>query len=373
MDVKKDVIIAGGGLAGLVAAIHLSKAGLKVILFEKHAYPQHKVCGEYISNEVLPYLQSLQLDPFSLNPTQIDQFQFSTSTGNLISAKLPLGGFGISRYTFDDYLMHKAIENGCQVVQDNVLTCNFKNGIFDVQTAKNGVFHAPIVLGAFGKRSAIDNKLQRNFMKNPSPWLAVKAHYRGIFDEKIVALHHFKGGYCGVSKVENNHINICYLTDYNTFKKHRNIDDFQESVLYQNKNLKAILENCAMVFDEPLSIGQISFQKKEPVHQHILMIGDAAGLIHPLCGNGMSMAIHSAKLSAEQVVDFFQQKNFSRTKMEQEYAKQWKYHFTTRLMMGRLLSALLQREKLADIMCKGLTKFPFILPQMIKKTHGHNF
>ncbi|HNU89628.1 MAG TPA: FAD-dependent oxidoreductase, partial [Ferruginibacter sp.] len=49
-----DITIIGGGLAGLVSAIHLSKAGLAVTLIEKNEYPKHKVCGEYVSNEVLP-------------------------------------------------------------------------------------------------------------------------------------------------------------------------------------------------------------------------------------------------------------------------------------------------------------------------------
>ena len=58
-----DIIIIGGGLAGLISAIHLSKAGLSVTLIEKNEYPKHKVCGEYISNEVLAYLQYLDADP----------------------------------------------------------------------------------------------------------------------------------------------------------------------------------------------------------------------------------------------------------------------------------------------------------------------
>ena len=59
------VSIIGGGLAGLVSAIHLSKKGLKVLLIEKNEYPKHKVCGEYISNEVLPYFNSLGIHPIN--------------------------------------------------------------------------------------------------------------------------------------------------------------------------------------------------------------------------------------------------------------------------------------------------------------------
>ena len=53
----KDIIIIGGGLAGLTSAIQLARAGLSVLLLEKHSYPLHKVCGEYVSNEVRPFLE----------------------------------------------------------------------------------------------------------------------------------------------------------------------------------------------------------------------------------------------------------------------------------------------------------------------------
>ncbi len=53
-----------------------------------------------------------------------------------------------------------------------------------------------------------------------------------------MALHNFKGGYCGVSKVENNAINLCYITNYATFKKYKNIADFQEQVVFKNRLFK---------------------------------------------------------------------------------------------------------------------------------------
>ncbi|RYG21970.1 MAG: FAD-dependent oxidoreductase, partial [Chitinophagaceae bacterium] len=63
-----DVLIIGGGLAGLTAALHLQKGGLEVTLVEKNDFPSHKVCGEYISNEVLPYLKWLDVNVDRLNP-----------------------------------------------------------------------------------------------------------------------------------------------------------------------------------------------------------------------------------------------------------------------------------------------------------------
>jgi len=92
-----DVLIIGGGLAGLTSAIHLSKENVKVLLIEKNEFPKHKVCGEYISNEVLPYLTSLDVNPFKLGAQKINRFLLSTPKSRTIEAELPLGGFGISR------------------------------------------------------------------------------------------------------------------------------------------------------------------------------------------------------------------------------------------------------------------------------------
>jgi flavin-dependent dehydrogenase len=370
MKTNIDVIIIGGGLAGLTSAIHLSKFGLKVILIEKNEYPKHKVCGEYISNEVLPYFKGLGLEISDLEPSVISKLEFSTVKGKIISGDLPLGGFGISRYELDYYLSKKAILNGCQIIQDIVIDIQFLDDEFNISTSNNLEFKSRIVLGAFGKRSNIDQKLNRNFFLKNSPWLAVKAHYYGEFPNYLVGLHNFKGGYCGVSKVESNVINVCYLADYESFKEYKNIEEFQLQVICKNPQLKTIFENCKLIFEKPLTISQISFHKKNTVENHILMIGDTAGLIHPLCGNGMAMAIHSAKIASELVIDFLEQKISTRQVFEEKYSQVWNENFKSRLATGRFLSKILQKEKLAAVLIQLLVIFPSLLPKIIKKTHG---
>lgn len=369
MITNPDVLIIGGGLAGLASALYLSKKGLRVIIIEKNNYPKHKVCGEYISNEILSYLLWLDIDVAKLKPTSISNFEFTAENGKTAKTKLPLGGFGISRYELDHLLFKKAVENGCSIVTDTVTNISFENEIFTVTTTEE-MLSAKIVLGAYGKRSNIDQVLSRDFISKKSPWLAVKSHYSGNFDESLVALYNFQGGYCGVSKVENDVINICYLADFETFKKHKNIEEYQKSVLYKNKKLKAIFENSTSLFEKPLTISQISFDKKEPVENHILMIGDTAGLIHPMCGNGMAMAIHSAKIASELVLDFYYGKIESRSEFEKNYSKEWKKHFGKRLFFGRLLAKALTHKSLTHIITTIVASIPAILSFIIKQTHG---
>jgi flavin-dependent dehydrogenase len=367
---SSEVLILGGGLAGLTAAIHLSSLGFQVTVIEKNEYPKHKVCGEYISNEVLPYLNWLKLDLEELNPTTITKLQFSIKSGKTITTTLPLGGFGISRYTLDNFLFQKAIENGCHVIRETVDDVVFNDNVFTTITANGIKIKSKIVLGAFGKRSSIDQKMQRKFIKQKSPWLAVKGHYKGDFPDDIVGLHNFKGGYCGVSKVENDVVNICYLADYDTFKNYKNVEEYQVSVIENNPNLKSIFGRMTLIFEKPITISQISFSKKQAVDNHILMIGDTAGLIHPLCGNGMAMAIHSAKIASELVSKYLRKEIPSRQILEEQYNREWNYNFKQRLKIGRRLSSLLQNPKLSEVALRILTVFPFLLPIIINKTHG---
>ena len=365
-----DVIIVGGGLAGLTSAIHLSKREKQVLLIEKNEYPKHKVCGEYISNEVLPYLNSLGVDPISEGAKKITKVHISTIKSNLIKGELPLGGFGMSRYFLDDLLVKKALLNGVQILKDNVDSINFKKESFTIVTKSSGVFQSKITIGAFGKRSSLDQKMNRKFIKKKSPYLAIKIHVKGLFPENLVALHNFKGGYCGVSKVENNAINVCYITEYRSFKKHKNITDFQEQVVFKNEHLKKIFKESTPVFEKPLTISQVSFQTKNPVENHIIMCGDTAGMIHPLCGNGMGMAISSARLASMRILQFLNGEIKTRENLEKQYFRDWNKEFKIRLKTGHFIAWLFRNQTISQIAYSILKRTPSLLPKMIKFTHG---
>ena len=365
-----DVIIVGGGLAGLTSAIHLSTRKKRVLLIEKNEYPKHKVCGEYISNEVLPYLNSLGINPINEGAKQITKVHISTTKSNLIKGQLPLGGFGMSRYFLDNLLVKKAHLNGVQILKDTVDSIHFKKDSFTITTKSSGVFQSKITIGAFGKRSSLDQKMKRKFIQKKSPYLAVKIHVKGVFPENLVALHNFKGGYCGVSKVEDNAINVCYITEYRSFKKHKNITDFQEQVVFKNKHLRKIFKETSPVFEKPLTISQVSFQTKNPVEDHIIMCGDTAGMIHPLCGNGMGMAISSAQLASIRILQFLNGEIKTREGLEKQYLRDWNKEFKIRLKAGHFIAWLFRNQTISQIAYSILKRIPSLLPKMIKFTHG---
>ncbi len=369
IDKSFDVLIVGGGLAGLTAAIHLAGEGLQALVVEKATYPHHKVCGEYLSNEISPYLDFLGIQLPGAIP--ISQFQLSTVRGRSLKTTLPLGGQGISRYTLDHILYRKALEKGATVLKDTVTSIKSNNGGFRVGTTAGNSISCYLVIGAYGKRSQLDRQLDRPFIKRKSPWLGVKGHYSiKDFPDHLVALHTFNGGYAGLSRTESGMVNFCYLAHYKSFEKEKDVNSFTIKTVAANPYLRAFLKEATPVFEQPLTIAQISFENKRAVENKILMCGDTAGLIHPLCGNGMAMAIHSAKIASELILNHFQRNTFDAEKLYKDYQAAWNRKFATRMRVGRHLQYLLMQPLLCDRLIGMTVRSPWLLQQLIRSTHG---
>ncbi|MBC7866326.1 MAG: FAD-dependent monooxygenase, partial [Gloeobacteraceae cyanobacterium ES-bin-316] len=211
-----DTAIIGGGLAGLCLSIQLAKKGTRVILFEKESYPFHKVCGEYISMESWPFLKSLGVPLESLQLPAINKLVVSAPDGFLLEAQLDTGGFGISRYTLDALLKNIAVQEGVRVEEKcKVAEVNFLEESFTIHTAK-GVFYSLVCCGSYGKKSNLDVKWKRDFtnhtLRKLNQYTGIKYHIEIDFPVDTIALHNFKNGYCGISKIEGNRYCLCYLT-----------------------------------------------------------------------------------------------------------------------------------------------------------------
>lgn len=368
------IIIVGGGLAGLVNAILLARKGLRVSLLEKKTYPFHKVCGEYISNEVLPFLERAQLLPSHLEPSNITKFQFSSIRGRSYEMPLDLGGFGISRYELDHFLVQKAKAEGVEVREQTVVTdIRFDKDQFSVETSNKEVLEASMVIGAYGKSQGMDRKLNRGHALKKSPFIGVKYHIKTDFPVDKIALHNFEGGYCGISAIENGRYNLCYLGSRAQLKKYGSIAEMETATLRQNPYLKAIYEDSEFLFDKPEVINEFSFKPKRLIEDHVLMSGDTAGLITPLCGNGMAMAIHSAKILSDILLKHQGSWAESRSQIEQEYTTAWNATFKKRLWVGRQTQKLFGASFASEMAVMLMKNSPFIARKIMKGTHGEEF
>jgi flavin-dependent dehydrogenase len=376
--------MAGGGLAGLALSIQLAKAGWSVALFERETYPFHKVCGEYISLESWNFLEELGLPLSDLNLPVIKRLLISAPGGEYIEQALPLGGFGISRYKADEALASIARTHGVALFESTtVKDIFFEKKLFRIQTTA-GDFQARVACGTFGKRSNLDIKWKRPFTRERptklNNYIGVKYHIRpavdnpdGGYPADLIALHNFRDGYCGMSKIEEDRYCLCYLTTARNLQMNGNsIPEMEKNVLRKNPFLDKLFSSSVRLFDSPVTIAQISFEKKSQVENHVLLIGDAAGMITPLSGNGMSMALHGSKI-AFRCIDAFLRDQLARHEMEQEYVDQWRRQFGKRLLMGRLLQRVFGNESGTNFLIHLLKPFPGIVAFLIRQTHGQPF
>jgi menaquinone-9 beta-reductase len=372
-----DIGIVGGGLAGLSLAIQAAESGYKVVLIEKEKYPFHKVCGEYISLESWPFLQTLGVPLANLSLPIIKKLTVSAPNGKFLQHDLPQGGFGISRYKLDNLLKEIAIKKGARVIEN----CKADDIIFDKDNFAiktfDGQITCTVCCGSFGKRSNMDIKWNRDFVQQKpnslNNYIGVKYHVKINFPADEIALHNFKDGYCGISQIEDGLCCVCYLTTANNLKKsNNNIPDMEALILHKNPHLKNIFQQADIVYNKPVTISQISFAKKTQVQNHVLLIGDAAGMITPLCGNGMSMALHGSKIAFAKIKQYLN-KEISRGEMEQGYTSEWKKIFSTRLMTGRNIQRFFGREWVTNIFISIVKRNKWLMTKIIKLTHGEPF
>ncbi|HEV7347197.1 NAD(P)/FAD-dependent oxidoreductase [Telluribacter sp.] len=367
------VLIIGGGLSGLITGIELAKAGLKVLLIERKNYPHHKVCGEYVSNEVRPYLQKLGLDLKKLGVAEITSFRFTSPQGHILDSPLKMGGFGISRYLFDDQLYQLARGAGVEFcLNTTVSQIQWQDDHFKVVTSGGKEFTAEVVVGAYGKRTRLDRELNRDFMEKTSPYMGVKYHIRYDFPKDTIALHNFKNGYCGMSAIEHDKYCLCYLTERSNVKEYGSIPEMERHIMARNPHIYSILREADFIYDNPEVINEVSFAPKKAVVDHVLMAGDAAGLITPLCGNGMAMAIHGGWIVAQEIIHYFQNHR-NRQRLEINYTHRWQSQFSTRLWVGRNVQRLFGSEQLSEFALHFFGLLPPVLRMVIRSTHGKPF
>lgn len=371
-----EALILGGGLAGLAAALDLAGRGHRVVVVERKQYPFHRVCGEYVSHEVQPYLHRLGADPAPLGPASISRFRLSSPAGRTLDSPLDMGGFGVSRYWLDEHLYRLALARGVGFV----LPATVAEVTFDAAADRHCVtladgrqLTARLVLGTYGKRSALDRQLGRSFFGQRSPYVGIKHHLRlPGFARDVIALHNFRDGYAGISAIEEDKLCFCYLTTRDNLRRSGSVAALEGEVLARNPHLAAILGSAERLYAQPEVINEISFAPKLPVEQHLLMVGDAAGLITPLCGNGMAMALHGAALAAP-LASAFLRGQLPRPALEAAYAQAWRRQFGTRLRVGRAVQGLFGGPILSELVVGALRHWPAAVRALMRQTHGAAF
>ena len=370
-----DIIIIGAGLSGCSAAIQLGQIGYRVLLLEQNHYPIHKLCGEFLSIEVIEIFAKLGiLDRVrTLGAQPIHRAYLTTASGASFRSQLPSTALGLSRYQLDLMLFERAqsLNVHCQdLTKVAGVSGDLAKG-FLVSTNK-GNFTSRLVIGAFGKRSPLDRSLARQFIQQKSPWIAYKGHFTGVDIQDVIELHSFPNGYCGLSQIETGEINVCWIAHQRVMQEELDPELKIPKSLGQNPVLADRFRNMQQTSVNLQGLSQITFALKGNFYNDICMIGDTAGMIAPLCGDGMAMALRSAEIAVPLVSQFLNGEvdvnNIN--KFKQNYAIAWQREFQTRLQLGRAMHNCFVQPVLAHLGVNICHAFPFLGSWIIGATRG---
>jgi len=371
-----DVAVIGGGLAGCQAAITLARQQHRVLLLEAGAYPRPKVCGEFLSPECTAlFVETGFLDILhSLKPVPIRTLRITAPSGREWCSTFPTPGIGISRFALDQALAAYASSLGA-VVQEGARVTQVQGSLRDgfcltAQTAHGTQnFEARTVIAAHGRRSNMDRVLERTFAKPTQTYVGLKQHFNGPALSEHIDLHVFRGGYCGMSQVEDGTTNVCLLVRQDVFQEasRGSIPAFIAWMGDQNPHLERWLAQAAPVYPDWFSIAQVSLATKTPLEGDILIAGDAGGMIAPLAGDGMAMALHGGTLAARAVDRYLTQAQDATT-MTHDYARLWQRTFGTRLRLGRVLQSVMLRPQLLSPGLRLLHHVPMVGDWLVTHT-----
>jgi menaquinone-9 beta-reductase len=375
---NSDIIIIGGGPAGSSAALYLVSYGFNVKIVEKKQFPRETLCGEFLSNEVAEHIKSLGLmeDFSALNPNKIKKFSLIDNGGVVATGNLGFTGYGIKRGIFDQFLLNAAVKGGAEIFEESeVKELKRRNNKFILDLVIKGEereLEADMVIGAWGKQNVLDKKLGRELINTRSKKNGVKFHigYDCVnnFNEDEIRIYTGKGIYCGINKVNDNIVTVCFLED----RKLLNIPARRQIIELMGAN-KYFDNLFRKGFEGEISdlklygTGNIYFGKKEKYKDGIFFTGDAAGVIAPLAGDGIGMAMEGGKLVAD-MIKISIEHGLPLDETGKKYEKEWNKLFRKRLYIAKLIQGIILKRgfvKIAKVLIKA---FPFTVKYLIKNT-----
>jgi len=375
-----DVVVAGAGPAGSSAALLLARAGLSVALVEKAPFPRRKVCGEFISATTWPLLDALGVSvPLAARSGPLVARVGLFARDAVLDAPMPAAcsseawGRAVAREHLDTALRDAAAQAGVEIWQPWSVRgwqANESGHLATLESEDGGIveMQTRLVVAAHGswERGPATESMSR--AHGDADLLGFKAHFeRSRLPADLMPLVLFPGGYGGMVHVGEGRASFscCIRRDAlrNCREAHPGLGAGEAVILH-------VMESCAGVREALapaqragawLSAGPIRPGVRALARRGLVAVGNAAGEAHPLVAEGISMAIQSAWLLANEVAAAGSLADAALDSIAARYEQRWKDNFATRVRASSLFAALTTSRSTAGTSIAALRLAPSVL------------
>ena len=301
-----SVLVAGGGVAGGAAACLLAQQGRDVLLVERERGPHDKICGEFVSGEAVGALAMLGIDIAGLGAAPIRAVRLAHGE-RLATARLPFTAYGLSRRVLDEALLARAAELGAGLLRGHAIRGLVIDGRrLALKLDGVGRLDAASVLLATGKHDL--RGVKRRLDSPPEDLIGLKMYFALAPAERDSLRGHveialFDGGYAGLQLVEGDRANLCLLVGRAAFDQAgRCWDGVMDQLRCGCPHLARRLAGASALLTRPVSIFRVPYgwvhRPRPDDPAGLFHLGDQAGVIPSFCGDGMSIALHTAFAAA---------------------------------------------------------------------------
>ncbi len=296
---QDEVLVLGGGVGGCAASIALARNGRAVRMIEREPAPRHKVCGEFLSGEALEDLSALGIDVASLGAVPIDYVRLAASR-RAAEAPLPFPAKSLTRKTLDTALIAEAIEAGVRIERGRSVQSFTRSaeGGWQARLDNGELCEAPTAFLATGKHDLRSHRRP----DDPQRWVAFKMYYRLAPAQAAELagaseLMLYPGGYGGIQPVEGGIANLCWVVQQRHLARaDYRWDRFLLKMQEKCPHLAMRLAGAEPLLEKPISVTRIPYGYLRPrTEPGLYCVGDQAAVIPSFTGDGISIALHTAR------------------------------------------------------------------------------
>ena len=373
-----DVLIAGAGPAGSIAATILARAGARVLLVDRARFPRDKLCGDSLNPGTLALLRKLDLASWvEAHGVRVDGMLVTGPHGVRIEGRYPAPFVGriAMRRDLDRWLLGEALAAGAQFEEHATVrrarleqgTCGANSPrvaglmVTSSQSAERAI-PSRVTIAADGRRStvAFGLGLARHPIW-PRRW-AVGAYFEGVSGLSSLGEMHIRaGGYLGVAPLASGLTNACLVTSGSTLSRLRSPERALRAVIDGDPALRERFAAARLV-TRPVVLGPLAVDVRSCGLPGLLLAGDAAGFVDPMTGDGLRFAVRGAELAAEAALEMLAT---GRRDAHVALARRRRQAFVWKWRFNRTLRRVVDSPAAIDAAAFGASIAPAVLRSLV--------
>lgn len=373
-----DLAIVGGGPAGTAAALEARRHGMKVAIWDRDRFPRDKVCGEFLSAETIPLLTQ-EVPTLLERASHIRRSEFISPAGRVHKFELPLAGRGLSRWILDEAMWQAAEKAGARAREGEGIQSlrrldpsAHRGAIWELKSESGISTFAASLLVACGRWWSIDglpSPARERKTDAVGPWMGAKAHFSGVAPADAVEMYYFPGGYCGLAPIEDGQYNACCLVHRRLVKEAAagSLENFAlwlRSVAH-HPALVARLQGAVQA-SKTVSTAPLRPARVPAANDGTLLAGDAAGFLDPFTGDGISMALHSGRMAAQELAGAWSRMESSMERTADSYRRRLDGAVRRSYLVAKLLRALVSAP--AGLQSSAASVLPKLGRRLLEET-----